>query len=144
VPSFDAGEAPRRSTSSLGSMAQIAHNDDIAALVQGLCDSAIAKGDFAVDPSEDHALHLQIGVAIRSLLDLGQEGHLALERLLDHSSPHVRSWVATVLLLDGHADAIPVLEFLGNGSGLTALCARTVLSEFRQGRLRSPFDPNEA
>jgi hypothetical protein len=122
-------------------MTQIAHNGDIAALVQGLCDSAIAKGDFAVNPSEDRALHRKIGVAIMSLRELGQQGHLALERLLDHSSPHVRSWVATQLLLDGHPNAISVLESLGNGSGLTALGARTALNEFRRGRLRSPFGP---
>lgn len=121
-------------------MTQIAHNGEIAALVQSLCDCAIAKGDFAADSSEDRALHRQIGVAIGSLRELGQDGRLALERLLDHTSPHVRSWVATQLLLDGHADAIFVLESLGNGSGLTALSARTVLNEFRQGRLRSPFE----
>jgi hypothetical protein len=125
-------------------MTQTAHDGDVATLVGRLCDAAIAKGDFASNPSEDHALHRQIGIAIMSLRELGPQGHIALEGLLEHSSPHVRSWVATQLLLDGQPKAVSVLESLGNGSGLRALNARTVLNEFKIGRLQSPFSRDGA
>lgn len=107
--------------------------------VQRFREAAIAKGDFADSPQHDHELHAAMAEAVRALYRLGAEGRSAFKELLHDESPHVRSWVAAELLVQGDDDARLVLVELANCRDLVGLSARTVLKEHSCGTLRSPF-----
>ena len=114
-------------------------SNEIKLAVREFCAAAIEKGDFASPASHDRKLHAAMSRAVQKLHSLGASGAEALRALLQHESPHVRSWVAAELLAAGDKTAKPVLEALASNPGLLGTSANTVLREYEKGRLRSPF-----
>ena len=102
-------------------------------------DSAIAKADFASPASRDHALHESMASAWLVLDSHGVAGREAFFSLLSDESVHVRGWVAAQLLALGDERAIPFLEADSAAKGLPGLAAKTVLQEWRAGRLKPPL-----
>ena len=62
-------------------------------------------------------------------------GRTAIEALISHESPTVRSWAAAHALLWNEAAARPVLEALAADGGLLSVSAEYTLKEFDRGRL---------
>lgn len=75
---------------------------DTSSLVAEFCTAAIQKGDFASPAKLDHELHTRMKKAAAQLHSLGELGMRALEAMLEHESPHVRSWIAAELLSKGN------------------------------------------
>lgn len=117
---------------------------EISSLVSEFCAAAIEKGDFASPSKLDRELHARMAKAVAQLRSMGESGAKALEALLKHESPHVRTWIAAELLATGNRSAEPVLCALQTERGLVATNARMVLQEYEAGRLRSPFGTNVA
>jgi len=111
----------------------------LSELIDDFRSAAIAKADFASPPRRDHALHDRMARAVRELYAAGDPGRSAFKALLRDDSPHVRSWVAAQLLVDGDPDAESVLRELIDLGGLVAFNAEMVLKEHSAGRLESPF-----
>jgi hypothetical protein len=76
---------------------------------------------------ENHASYL--------VLRESSEGRSAIEALLHHSSPAVRSWAAAQTLPWNEASARPVLEALVAEGGLASVDAKYTLIEYDRGRL---------
>jgi hypothetical protein len=53
-----------------------------------------------------------------------EEGRSAIEALMSHDSPTVRSWAAAHALLWNETAARPVLEALASGGGLVSVSAK--------------------
>ena len=101
--------------------------------------AAIEKADFARPASRDHALHAAMASAWLVLEDHGVAGRDAFASLLWDESVHVRGWAAAQLLALGDERAVPSLEADSEATGLPGLSAKTVLQEWRAGRLKPPL-----
>ena len=112
--------------------------DTITTAIASFRNAAIAKGDFATPSAEDRRLHSVMSVAW-NLCRSSDEGLIALRHLLQDPNDYVRCWVASGLLSTGDTKAQGVLELIAARTDLLGFNARTVLQEFRSGRLRSPF-----
>lgn len=121
---------------------EIPPQQSVSAFIERFRAAAMAKGDFAEGPS-DAAHHAEMSSAFRELVRRGDRGNLALERLLDDDSTHVRLWAAAQLLFLGFSDARPVLERIAAGHGLTAMNAQVTLEQFDAGKLGSPLSLDE-
>jgi hypothetical protein len=64
-----------------------------------------------------------------------EAGRNAIEALMSHGSPTVRSWSAAHSLLWNERAARPVLEALAADGSLVSLSAEYTLKEFDRGRL---------
>lgn len=113
--------------------------DAIRTAVRDFCEAAIEKGAYAFPAKRDRKLHARMAAAVKQLRTLGATGAIALNELMSHESPYVRSWIATELLVRGDTSAKPVLKALAAEPGLLGMSAMVVLQEYDAGRLRSPF-----
>ena len=111
----------------------------IDVLVSRFREAAIQKGDFRMDPKEDHRLYDEMAEAFWALDQLGAAGREAFQLLLHDDAPAVRSWVAAQLLSEGEAGARFVLEQLRKDPGFLGFTAEMVLEEHRKGTLSPPF-----
>lgn len=112
---------------------------DVSELVERFRHAANEKGEVCLPMRRDHRPHQEMAAAWRDLQNSGQLGRDAFKALLRDGSSRVRAWVAAQLLSEGDVDAVPVLQQLAHEAGLRALSAKMTLSEWRSGRLRSPF-----
>lgn len=112
--------------------------DDTISAVRDFCEAALEKGDYA-PAGRDKKLHRCMTAAVRTLHSLGEPGAVALHQLLQHESPHVRSWIAAELLSRGDVAAKAVLQELAARPGFIGTSACIVLEQYEAGRLRSPF-----
>ena len=87
----------------------------------------------------DGVLYADMSDAFDELLSQGEDGNVALEKLLADSSPDVRGWIAAQFLYLGRLRARPVLEELAGGTGLVASSAQITLQQFDAGLLGSPL-----
>jgi hypothetical protein len=71
-----------------------------------------------------------------ALMQRPDRGVSALLDLVDHPEASVRVWAATYLLPQHEETAIRVLESLTSGHGFVSSDAKTVLQEWRAGRLK--------
>lgn len=101
--------------------------------------AAIEKGDFADPARRDHALHAAMSAAWRELESNSDAGRRAFRSLLLDESPQVRIWVAAQLLALGDESGVHALEDAAASDELLGLSAKTVLREWRKGRLRPPL-----
>ena len=101
--------------------------------------AAIEKGDFAAPAAEDAALHESMVAAWQALERRGPAGRSAFRALLCDDSRHVRGWVASQLLALGDESGVRVLESDAQLGGLGGLASRTVLAEWKSGRLEPPL-----
>jgi len=99
--------------------------------------AAIEQGDGA-GVEDDDLFEVLRGCAL-ALTAAGPAGLAQLNDLMHDASPWVSSWAAAHLLTLGNSSAETVLEKLVEGGGLSGFAAEITLSEFRRGRLRSPF-----
>jgi hypothetical protein len=99
--------------------------------------AAIEQGDGTGLENDD--LFEVLRGCVLTLSAAGPAGLAQLDELMHDESPWVASWAATHLLALGNASAESVLEKLVEGGGLSGFAAEVALSEFRRGRLRSPF-----
>jgi hypothetical protein len=111
---------------------------EIEGLLLEFRDAAVAKGD-GLGGQADARLYERMGAAYHRLLALGPMGEAAFRELLSDPSPHVRSWVATVLLRGGDSRARRALEALVRQGGIPGVNAEMTLREFDAGRLGAPF-----
>ena len=110
----------------------------IGEAVQQFRDAAISKS-IAANTADDHNYHRQMSKAFWYLQSQGEGGRDAFDHLLSDDSHDVANWVAAQLLSEGRREAIPVMEAHSNMGGLFGFGAQIVISEFKNGRLGSPF-----
>ena len=80
--------------------------------------------------------HDQIVSILRKMRSLDDAGLAVLRRLTGHQEAGVRSWSATYLLPLDEELATAILGDLLSGPTLTALSARIVLKQWRDGKLK--------
>jgi len=107
--------------------------------IQRFRTAALQKCEFVQSAADDHHLHREMATAWRELHNQGIAGHDAFKKLLADESGYVRGWVAAQLLSEGDNDAVPVLEELARGQGVSGFNAQMTLNEWRANRLSSPF-----
>ena len=111
--------------------------DLLGRFVDIFVNSAIANDDGT---GPDHALHYEEMRNMMSRIKRLPTGREALVELTNHDSKWVRLWTATELLVDeDSSDAKSVLEQLQKDPGIAGFNAETTLSEYANGRLKSPF-----
>ena len=99
-----------------------------------LHDKASEEGDYKrANPAHDAVID-----AYRQLRSAGDEGANALQGLMDHENASVRCWASTHCLPLCEDKAITTLRAIAEGSGVVALDAEMVLSEWNKGTLKLP------
>ena len=113
-------------------------------LLASFRDAAIRKGEILLPAKIDHQLHREMAMAFWALQDLGEPGMKAFRSLLHDESPEVRGWAAAELLSEGDTGAVDVLEALEAADGWVGFSAKWTLTEYRGGKLGSPFGERDA
>lgn len=108
--------------------------EDEAARYQSALEQMATLGEGAASPAKWNRL---VNANHKSYLVLRQteEGRSAIEGLMSHETPTVRSWAAAHALLWDEVAARSVLEALQADGGLLSVSAKYALIEFDRGRL---------
>ena len=111
--------------------------DDLVADYRG---SAAAHGAAteAGDHKKANRQHDRLIEVLRQIRDSGATGDKALLGLLSDENTWVRLWAASHLLRVDEDQARRTLELLSQESGVVALDAEMVLSEWHKGTLSTP------
>jgi hypothetical protein len=110
---------------------------NLSSLADQFRTAAIEQGDGTGVENDD--LFEVLRDCALALTAAGPSGLDQLKTLMHDKSPWVSSWAAAHLLSLGDASAESVLTQLVEGGGLVGFAAEVALSEFRGGRLKSPF-----
>jgi hypothetical protein len=107
--------------------------------IRQYCNAAMEKADLSLSTGRDHALHNAMAKAWRALEKQGSEGYKAFKQLLSHESRYVRCRTASKLLAVGDPSGLFVLQVDAKIDDLQGFDSKTVLEEWKSGRLKAPF-----